>query len=283
MYAPNSNIGGTIRAGFGLFKLDDAPLEGECALTSVNLSVAELIEVYAAKRRKDNARKAVEVPNSPEEGNVEPKNDEEPKRKVVKKKKMKLVDPSIITNIQSYLVMTDWQNKKANITYAQLFQAAPNIRKEAYSRSSDCVVLAGFLKKAGISIDHLSTIMMIGIHTQARLDWEACELIIRDGNRKIKIPTEYCKLANIGDRIMKKKGGKIDDKDADEEDVSGSEEKEETDSNNKSKDEEYKEENLLAKPRHKEKDCVLRKNLDDWTVCFTEEIKNEGKTFNLRK
>ncbi|CAG8854241.1 14298_t:CDS:1, partial [Gigaspora margarita] len=121
-----TSVGGTIRVRFELFKLDDAPLEGECVSTSTNPSIAELIEVYAVKRKKDNTGKAVKVPDLLEKGNVEPKNNEEPKRKMVKKKKMKPVDPSIITNIQPYLVITNLQNKKADITYAQLFQAAPN-------------------------------------------------------------------------------------------------------------------------------------------------------------
>lgn len=47
---------------------------------------------------------------------------------------------------------------------------------------------------------------------RARLDWEVCELIIRDGNRKIKIPTEYYKLANIGDRILRKPKSKKEEK-----------------------------------------------------------------------
>lgn len=61
MCIPNSSVGGTVGTRFGLFKLDDAPLEGECVSTSVNPSVDELMKVYAAKRRKDNAGKAVEV------------------------------------------------------------------------------------------------------------------------------------------------------------------------------------------------------------------------------
>lgn len=39
----------------------------------------------------------------------------------------------------------------------------------------------------------------------------------------------------------------------------------------------------MFKRRHEEEDCVLQKNLDDWTVCLIEEIKNEGETFNLGK
>ncbi|CAG8649778.1 7256_t:CDS:2, partial [Cetraspora pellucida] len=36
---------------------------------------------------------------------------------------------------------------------------------------------------------------------RARLDWESCELMIRDGNKKIRILTEYCKPAIIGHEI----------------------------------------------------------------------------------
>ncbi|CAG8751030.1 29140_t:CDS:2 [Gigaspora margarita] len=52
------------------------------------------------------------------------------KKKLVRKKPTKLAEPLIITKIQLYSIMTDLQNKKADITYAQLFQAALNIRKE---------------------------------------------------------------------------------------------------------------------------------------------------------
>ncbi|CAG8842420.1 36312_t:CDS:2, partial [Gigaspora margarita] len=65
--APDSSVGGTVRTRFGLFKLDNAPLEGKCVLTSTNPSVAKLMKVYTTKRRKDNAKKTVEVPDPPEE------------------------------------------------------------------------------------------------------------------------------------------------------------------------------------------------------------------------
>ncbi|RIB12818.1 hypothetical protein C2G38_2199639 [Gigaspora rosea] len=160
--SPDSSVGGTVRTRFGLFKLDDAPLE-------------------------DNAGKAVEVFVPPEEKNTEAKNNKEPKRKIIKKMMMKLVDSLRITNIQPYSIIT----------------------------------------------------------TRARLDWEACKLMIRNGDKKIKILTEYCKPANIGDQILRKaklkKEKKAGDKDVDI-DSSKSEEKEETGSNDESKNGEYKEE-----------------------------------------
>ncbi|CAG8797852.1 22242_t:CDS:2, partial [Gigaspora margarita] len=39
----------------------DTPLKNKCALTCTNLLIAELIELYVAKRRKDNTRKAIKA------------------------------------------------------------------------------------------------------------------------------------------------------------------------------------------------------------------------------
>ncbi|CAG8647813.1 9973_t:CDS:10, partial [Cetraspora pellucida] len=67
-------------------------------------------------------------------------------------------------------------------------------------------VSAGFLKDVGMTIDRLSTVMMVGVHAvvtdagnyavivgndwmkkaRACLDWESCELMIQDGDKKIK-------------------------------------------------------------------------------------------------
>jgi len=97
-------------------------LEGDSAQPSKNPSITELIEVYAAKRRKDNTGKPVEVEDSPNTDDAEVEADESLKKKPVKKKKTKPIDLQIITNIQSYSVMADLQNKKADITYDQLFR-----------------------------------------------------------------------------------------------------------------------------------------------------------------
>ncbi|RIB29349.1 hypothetical protein C2G38_2027793 [Gigaspora rosea] len=64
-----------------------APLECESAQPSKNPSVAELMEVYAAKRRKDNISKPVEVEDPLDIENAEVEADESPKRKPVKKRR----------------------------------------------------------------------------------------------------------------------------------------------------------------------------------------------------
>ncbi|CAG8495755.1 3549_t:CDS:2 [Cetraspora pellucida] len=150
--------------------------------------------------------------------------------------------------------MTDLQNKKADITYAQLFQAAPNIRKEALkvlrprrvtkgklaefclnknddsyitsmycnaqvnsrpvilildSGSSGCVVSAGFLKDAGITIDRPSTVMMTGVHgEQKRPLGEIDEFPVTVGgktitSRSVVTDARNYMPANIGDRIVR--------------------------------------------------------------------------------
>ncbi|CAG8787818.1 13134_t:CDS:10, partial [Gigaspora margarita] len=89
-----------------------------------------LFEVYVAKRRKKDNGKVEEI-ETPEERKEATKEPVHKKKKVIaKKRKTKPVEHLIISNIQPYFIMTDLQNKKADITYAQLFQVAPNIRKE---------------------------------------------------------------------------------------------------------------------------------------------------------
>ncbi|RIB22393.1 hypothetical protein C2G38_2033628 [Gigaspora rosea] len=92
--------------------------------------LAQLLKIYAAKRRKGNDSEATEV-KTPELSKEESKDSIHKERKVIaKKRKTKPIEPLITSNIQPYSVMTDLQNKKADITYAQLVQIAPNIRKE---------------------------------------------------------------------------------------------------------------------------------------------------------
>ncbi|CAG8603319.1 4367_t:CDS:2, partial [Gigaspora margarita] len=230
-----SSIGGTIRRRFKLFKLDNTSLKSEYISTSVNPLMAELIEVYATKRKKDNTRKAVEVSDPLEKGNTEPKNNEELKRKMQ-------------VNGELMILILD-------------------------SRSLGCVVSASFFKKAGILIDYLSTIMMIGMYgKQKRLLGKINQILVtirtktitskaivtKAANYAIIIPTEYYKLANIGDQIIKKKGKKVDNKDADEENESESREKEEIDSDNESET----------------MNCILQKDPNDWTICHSEEIRD---------
>ncbi|CAG8622652.1 32840_t:CDS:2, partial [Gigaspora margarita] len=186
--------------------------KSECASTSTNPSVAELIEVYTAKRRKDNARKAVEAQ----------------------------------VNSELIILILD-------------------------SGSSGCVVLASFLKKAEISIDRPSTIMMIGVYSeQKRSLGEIDRFPVTIGTKTITSKTVVTEAANYA--VIEEK---------------------ETDLEDKSKDDEYEEKNFrrtinkrcerCLKEGHEEEDCVLRKNLNDWTICLMGEIKNEGKTFNLEK
>ncbi|CAG8824135.1 34615_t:CDS:2, partial [Gigaspora margarita] len=204
----DSSVGGTVRTRFGWFKLDDAPLESECASTSTNPSVAELMEVYTAKKRKDNTRKAVKAPNPPEEENAEAKNNEEPKRKAQ-------------VNGDLIILILD-------------------------SRYLGYIVSASFLKKAGISIDRPSTIIIIGVHSeQKRPLGEIDQFPVTVRTKTITSKAVVTKAANYAIIVGNEK--KLSNKEADEDDDdSGSEEEEETDSDDRSKDNEYEEENLLA-------------------------------------
>ncbi|CAG8851088.1 26764_t:CDS:2, partial [Gigaspora margarita] len=125
------------------------------------------------------------------------------------------------------------------------------------------VVSASFLKKAGILIDCLSTIMMIGMHSEQKRPLEEIDrfpvtvetktitskaIVTEAANYAVIILTKYCKLVNIGDQIIKKKRKKIANKGVDEENESKSGEKEETDSEDENEDDEYKEKILIAQP-----------------------------------
>ncbi|CAG8752640.1 5914_t:CDS:2 [Gigaspora margarita] len=189
-------------------------------------------------RKKDNAGKAVEVPDPLEEEMHRPR-----KMKSQKKGTKTITSKTVVTEAANYAVIVenDWMRK-----------------------------------------------------AQARLDWEACELIIRDEDRKIRIPTEYYKPANIEEKTSNKNVDKS----------SESEEEEEIGSDDKS--EKYEKKNLLAQPYlyyefqlvekllerkceqclkkgHEEEDCVLQKEPEDWTICLLEETKDESRTFNLEE
>ncbi|CAG8798877.1 28066_t:CDS:2 [Gigaspora margarita] len=78
------------------------------------------MEVYATKRRKDNARKAVEVSDLLEEENVEAKNNEEPKKNrssgcvvsasFLKKAEILIDHPSTVMIIGIYTIVTEAAN-----------------------------------------------------------------------------------------------------------------------------------------------------------------------------
>ncbi|CAG8803596.1 12437_t:CDS:1, partial [Gigaspora margarita] len=108
----------------------NAPLEGKSAFSNKNPSI-NVIEAYVGKRQKGNLDDYVEVENYAEV-NEENANKDDKARKLVKKKRSKPVELLIISNIQPYSILTNLQSKKADITYAQLFQAAPNIRKDMF-------------------------------------------------------------------------------------------------------------------------------------------------------
>ncbi|CAG8699671.1 3122_t:CDS:2 [Gigaspora margarita] len=88
--------------------------------------------------------------------------------------------------------------------------------------------------------DHMHKVIK---KARVRLDWEECELMIRDGKKKIKIPTKYCKPTNINKRIEKKrKSTKV--KKEPEEDESTLEEKAKSEIDESDSDKEYEKEVL---------------------------------------
>ncbi|CAG8630826.1 25676_t:CDS:2 [Gigaspora margarita] len=99
----------------------DVP-RGESASNFKNPSTDSLFEMYAAKKRKKNDREATEVKEQgPDKEELEDPVHKVGRKIIVKKKRTRPIEPLITSNIQRYSVMTDLQNKRADITYAQLF------------------------------------------------------------------------------------------------------------------------------------------------------------------
>ncbi|CAG8499713.1 12010_t:CDS:2 [Cetraspora pellucida] len=305
-----------------------------------NDNIESLFEVYAAKKRKRNDDKAVVI-GTYNDDKEEADDHMNKTRKASKKRKTKLIEPLITSNIQYYLIMTNLQNKKADITYAQLFQVTLNIRKEILkiTRTSHITTtkIAEFCSEQDVDVKTtsmyceaqvkeypilliLDSVIMIKVHgeqkcplgkidkfsitvkgktitfqvvvsearnyavivrndlmkkAKARLDWEECKLMIRDGKKKIRVPTEYCKSTSIREQILKKE--KFNNEKSEEENTTDEEMKSES---NKNKDE-YEEENLMSraylywefletgsefetckiclKKRHISKECVFKK------------------------
>ncbi|RIB11793.1 hypothetical protein C2G38_2202511 [Gigaspora rosea] len=240
---------------------DDAPLESECASMSKNPSVEELMEVYTTKRRKDNAGKAVEVPDLSEE-------------ETRKKERM--------MSRKESLNRTDDQYTTSMYCESQ-FNGEPIILI-LDSGSSGCVVSARFLKKAGILIDLPSTVMMIGVHVkQKRNDWM----------KKARARLDWKAYKKTGNKDMD-----VDSCESEEEEEIESDDESENDECEEENllaqlylccefqlvEEQVRERcEQCLKEGHKKGNCVLRKNPDDWTICLTGEIKEEDKTFNLRE
>ncbi|RIB28099.1 hypothetical protein C2G38_2158851 [Gigaspora rosea] len=162
----------------------------------------------------------------------------------------------------------------------QEMENAPNIRKEALkilrpgrtarartaefclnkNEEGDTTSMYCEVQEAGISIDRPSMVMMVGVHGEQKRPLREIDefpvtvggktitsktvLMIRDRDRKIKILTEYCKPANIGDRIMRKprESNKKSDEESDDESTD-KEEGSEIEINEK--EEKYKEEEGL--------------------------------------
>ncbi|CAG8761780.1 15899_t:CDS:1, partial [Cetraspora pellucida] len=188
------SIGGSNTTRHRTFKLEGAPSKDESAQPSRNPSMTELMEVYAAKRRKDNAGKSVEV-EEPFEENAEVEKNGNLKRKPVKKRKTKLVDHQIITNIQPYSVMMDLQNKKVDITYAQLFQAAPNVRREVLK-----VLRPGRNVKAKFAefcLNQNDELYTTSMYCEARVNSEPIVLVLDSGSSGCVVSARFLKKVRI--------------------------------------------------------------------------------------
>ncbi|CAG8708643.1 23858_t:CDS:2, partial [Gigaspora margarita] len=112
------------------YALKNTPREGGSASRNKILSLDTLFEVYVAKKRKKDNGEVEEIETLEERKKAAKDLVHKKKKVIAKKRKTKPVEPLITSNIQPYSTMMDLQNKKANITYTQLFQVAPNIGKE---------------------------------------------------------------------------------------------------------------------------------------------------------
>ncbi|CAG8630808.1 25675_t:CDS:2, partial [Gigaspora margarita] len=107
---------------------------------------------------------------------------------------------------------------------------------------------------------------------RARLDWKECELMIRDGHKKIRIPTEYCKPPNITERIQKKK--KPNEKEKEVEEYTS---EEETESEKVSEELELCQ--LCLEVGHNDETCIFKRGKSIETAYLVKEEKE--KDFNL--
>ncbi|RIB06395.1 hypothetical protein C2G38_2217235 [Gigaspora rosea] len=203
------------------------------------------------KKENDGEAEEVEAPEEKEE-----------KDDYVHKGKRSRKDSNI--KISRVLFKMDKEEKPTSI-YCEAQVKGHRILLVLDSGSSGCVVSANFLKEVNIAIDLPFMVVMIGVHGEQKRplgevdefpvtiggktisSCAVCELMIWDGRKKIRIPTEYCKSTNINERI-KNKEKTIKAKKELEEDVSTSEEETESESSESDLDEEYEKEVLSNKP-----------------------------------
>ncbi|CAG8689633.1 8909_t:CDS:2 [Gigaspora margarita] len=176
----------------------------------------------------------VEVPGPDKEESEDPVH-KVGRKIIIKKKRTRPIEPLITSNIQPYSVMSDLQYKRADITYAQLFQVAPNIHKEILkitrpgrvvtSKMADfCLKQEESLKttlmyceaqEVGISIDRPSTVLMVGIHGEQKHplgEVDEFPIIVRGKTITSKaVVSESGNYAIIvGNDWMKKARGRLD-------------------------------------------------------------------------
>ncbi|CAG8775944.1 46396_t:CDS:2, partial [Gigaspora margarita] len=278
---------------------DNAPLEGKSAFSNKNPS-RNVIEAYVGKRRKGNLGNYVEVENNAEVNEENANKDDKP-RKLVKKKRT-------APNIRKDMFRVLRQGRVSSTKLAEFHQnqAREEMTTSMYckakvkdhsillildSRSSECVVFANFLKDidncpktvGGKTITSKAIVTEAGNYAiivgndwlnkaRARIDWEECELMISDGNKKIKIPTEYCKPAKIGEPIKNKNKNKI----ASSPESSDSEETDDEEEWETEDDKEYQEEHLINK-------TYLYQEIYDESNNFSNEYYLENQTNNTKE
>ncbi|CAG8615041.1 17897_t:CDS:2 [Gigaspora margarita] len=222
-----------------------APLEGESMQPSKNPPPTELMKVYTAKRRKDNSGKPVEVEDPLGTENAKVEADKENGYNIcttilsslnMRRKALKVLQygRSVKAKFAEFCLNRNDDQYTMSI-YCKAQVNGELIILILNSGSSDCIVSAGFLKKASIQIVRLLTVMIVGVHgkqkkligeidqfsitvsgktitsqavvseagnyvvivennwmrkARAQLDWEAYKLMIREGNKKIRVLME---------------------------------------------------------------------------------------------
>ncbi|CAG8804608.1 3126_t:CDS:2, partial [Gigaspora margarita] len=267
--------------------------ESESAFILKNPSNETIIEVYAAKRRKENNGEATEV-KTPELSKEESKDHVHKGRKVIAKKtlapnirkeitKITRARRIITSKVADFCIKQD-KNLKTTSMYCEAQVKGQPILLIINSGSSGCVVSANFLKEVGISIDHPLTVLMIKVHEEQKCPLgEVNEFpVIVEG----KTITSRAIVSDAGNYTVIVRNDWLKKKEIEEE--STLDEK----AGSKSEEEEYKDESLinetyfyikLRKANDKPKICEICLKVDHNDDLCSLTMKQEVEIKNLLK
>ncbi|RIB05586.1 hypothetical protein C2G38_2280194 [Gigaspora rosea] len=172
---------------------------GNNSLNQIMTLLQEIVSVVKNSNNNNNYTHARSwTDGNRQEKNRQPKKGKEKaegKKRATRKKPTKPAEPPVMTKIQPYLIMTDLQNKKADITYAQLFQAVPNIRKEALK-----ILRLGRTTRtrvAEVCLNKNEETYKISLYCEAQVKGKPIILILDSGSLDCVVSAVFLKEAGI--------------------------------------------------------------------------------------